>query len=140
MANTIGESLSRIYEMRGYDVTRVCYPSDIGRNVAMGVWGVMQRENEKPEQGVSLKDKVTFLGACYAYANEQFETNEEAKKQIIEVNKDFYRPAEVPTIFGDCSKAKKVLNWNPEYTFKDLVFEMCETEMEKQKNAYLRKS
>jgi arginyl-tRNA synthetase len=39
MANAIGESVSRIYEMHGYDVTRVCYPSDIGRNVAMGVWG-----------------------------------------------------------------------------------------------------
>lgn len=90
MANTIGESVSRIYEMRGYDVTRVCYPSDIGRNVAMGVWGVMQKEAEKPKDNASLKEKVTFLGICYAYANEQFEISEEAKKGIIEVNKAIY--------------------------------------------------
>jgi GDPmannose 4,6-dehydratase len=49
------------------------------------------------------------------------------------VNKDFYRPAEVPTIFGDCTKAKTVLGWTPEYTFKDLVFDMCESEMRIQK-------
>jgi arginyl-tRNA synthetase len=95
MANAIGESLSRIYEMKGYDVTRVCYPSDIGRNVAMGVWGVMQKASEKPTQNASLKDKVTFLGKCYAYANEQFETNEEAKKGIIEVNKAIYGATDV---------------------------------------------
>jgi GDPmannose 4,6-dehydratase len=50
------------------------------------------------------------------------------------VNKDFYRPAEVPTIFGDCSKAKTILGWTQEYTFKDLVFDMCESEMRIQKN------
>lgn len=90
MSNTIGESISRIYEMKGYEVTRVCYPSDIGRNVAMGVWGVMQKENEMPVADAPLKDKVAFLGMCYAYANEQFETNEEAKKGIVDVNKAIY--------------------------------------------------
>lgn len=90
MANTIGESLARIYEMKGYDVVRVCYPSDIGRNVAMGVWGVMKLQSEKPAHEAALKEKVTFLGKCYAYANEQFESNEEAKKEIIEVNKAIY--------------------------------------------------
>lgn len=90
MSNTIGESISRIYEMKGYDVTRVCYPSDIGRNVAMGVWGVMQKINEKPDAGALLKDKVTFLGVCYAYAHAQFEASEEVKKEVIEINKAIY--------------------------------------------------
>jgi arginyl-tRNA synthetase len=90
MANAIGESLSRIYEMRGYDVTRVCYPSDIGRNVAMGVWGAMKKASEKPMENASLKDKVAFLGVCYAYANNQYETNDEAKYDIIEVNRAIY--------------------------------------------------
>lgn len=90
MANAIGESLARIYDMKGYDVTRVCYPSDIGRNVAMGVWGVMKKESEKPSEQASLKDKVSFLGMCYAYANSEFEANDEAKKEIIEVNKAIY--------------------------------------------------
>ncbi len=90
MANAIGESLSRIYEMRGYDVTRVCYPSDIGRNVAMGVWGFMKKSAEKPSEASSLKDKVAFLGMCYAYANGEYENNNEAKNEIIEVNRAIY--------------------------------------------------
>lgn len=90
MANAIGESLSRIYEMRGYDVTRVCYPSDIGRNVAMGVWGAMKKASERPRRDASLKDKVAFLGMCYAYANSEYENNEEAKNSIIEVNRSIY--------------------------------------------------
>ena len=90
MANAIGESLSRIYEMKGYDVTRVCYPSDIGRNVAMGVWGVMKKVSEKPKEDAPLKDKVAFLGMCYAYAHHEYETNDEAKYDIIEVNRAIY--------------------------------------------------
>ena len=90
MANTIGESLARVYEMRGYDVVRVCYPSDIGRNVAMGVWGVMKLHDEKPAHDTSLKDKITFLGKCYAYANEQYESSEVAKKEIVKINKAIY--------------------------------------------------
>jgi arginyl-tRNA synthetase len=90
MANAIGESLARIYEMRGYDVTRICYPSDIGRNVAMGVWGAMKKASEKPDENASLKDKVSFLGMCYAYAHSQYETNDEAKYDIIEINRAIY--------------------------------------------------
>lgn len=90
MANTIGEATARLYETAGYDVTRVCYPSDIGRNVAMGVWGVMKKEPEKPGTDASLKEKIEFLGACYAFANNAFETDEQAKQEIIEVNKAIY--------------------------------------------------
>ncbi len=90
MANAIGESLSRIYEMKGYDVTRVCYPSDIGRNVAMGVWGAMKKVAEKPASDAPLKDKVAFLGMCYAYAHSQFESSDEAKYDILEVNRAIY--------------------------------------------------
>jgi GDPmannose 4,6-dehydratase len=62
-------------------------------------------------------------------AEDEIGINKTTGKKIIEVNKDFYRPAEVHTLLGDCSKAKAVLNWVPEYTFKDLVFEMCDVEM-----------
>lgn len=90
MANAIGEATARLYEASGYNVMRVCYPSDIGRNVAMGVWGVMQKENEKPASDAELKDKVSFLGMCYAFANGEFESNEKSKTEIGEVNKAIY--------------------------------------------------
>ena len=90
MANAIGEATARLYEASGYNVMRICYPSDIGRNVAMGVWGVMQKENEKPKADAELKDKVSFLGMCYAFANGEFENNEKSKTEINLVNKAIY--------------------------------------------------
>lgn len=92
MANTVGESLSRLFETVGYDVTRVCYPSDIGLNVAKGVWGAMELSKEKPGADASLKDKVSFLGRAYAYAHAKYEESGDGsdKKKIIEVNKAIY--------------------------------------------------
>lgn len=100
MANTIGEATARLYEADGYQVTRVCYPSDIGRNVAMGVWGVMKKESEKPGDSATLKEKVSFLGMCYAYANNAFETDEVAKKEITEVNQAIYAGSDLPAQAG----------------------------------------
>jgi len=60
--------------------------------------------------------------------------NKTTGKKIIEVNKEFYRPAEVDTLLGDSTLARNKLGWQPEYTFKDLVFDMCESEMAKQKS------
>jgi len=34
---------------------------------------------------------------------------------------EFYRPAEVDYLRGDCSKANKKLGWTPKHSFKDLV-------------------
>jgi GDPmannose 4,6-dehydratase len=38
----------------------------------------------------------------------------------------FMRPAEVDILLGDSSKARMVLGWQPEYSFKDLIEDMVE--------------
>jgi len=61
-------------------------------------------------------------------------------KIIIQINPDYYRPTEVETLIGDCTKAKTKLKWKPEYTFKNLVEEMCEYDLKKaleKKNEYV---
>ena len=45
-------------------------------------------------------------------------------KTIIEVSKKYFRPTEVESLKGDFRKAKKILNWRPLKTFKNLVDEM----------------
>jgi GDPmannose 4,6-dehydratase len=42
-------------------------------------------------------------------------------KTVVEVDPEFYRPAEVDTLNGDYSKAKKILGWQPRTKFLDLV-------------------
>lgn len=44
----------------------------------------------------------------------------------VEVNKDFYRPVEVPYLNGDHSKATKLIGWKPKTKFKELVKLMVE--------------
>jgi len=46
-------------------------------------------------------------------------------KEIIRVDPRYFRPAEVDSLLGDASKAKKVLGWKPKHTFKQLVEDMC---------------
>lgn len=51
---------------------------------------------------------------------------------LVEVSPDFYRPTDVVNLFGDPSKAKRVLGWNPQSTtFEELVKIMVDHDMEK---------
>ena len=43
----------------------------------------------------------------------------------IRVNERYFRPAEVETLLGDSSKARKKLGWKPKFTFEKLVEDMC---------------
>lgn len=47
----------------------------------------------------------------------------------VEINPEFYRPAEVDTLIGDYSKSKKILGFEPKVKFKDLVKIMTEAEL-----------
>jgi GDPmannose 4,6-dehydratase len=51
---------------------------------------------------------------------------------IVEVSKDFYRPTDVVNLWGDPTKAKEKLGWNPSKTsLEELVRIMVEHDMEK---------
>ena len=51
---------------------------------------------------------------------------------IIEVSPDFYRPTDVVNLWGDPTKAKAKLGWNPQQTsFEQLVKIMVDHDMEK---------
>src|SRR3989344_4287406 len=41
----------------------------------------------------------------------------------------FKRPAEVPALLGDSSKAKRILGWNPKVKFKEIAFMMVESDL-----------
>tara|TARA_B100001287_G_C22677546_1_gene528482 strand:+ start:1156 stop:2118 length:963 start_codon:yes stop_codon:yes gene_type:complete len=42
----------------------------------------------------------------------------------IVINKRFLRPQELPYLRGDSSKGRKMLNWEPEFTFRTLLLDM----------------
>ena len=59
-------------------------------------------------------------------------------KVLVEVNKAFYRPAEVDLLIGDPSKARQVLGWRPEISFEQLAAMMVESDLKDVKARYGR--
>ncbi len=51
-------------------------------------------------------------------------------KQLIEVDPQFFRPAEVDLLWGDCTKAENVLGWKRKVDFNNLVKLMVESDVE----------
>lgn len=48
-----------------------------------------------------------------------------SNRTVVVIDKKYIRPAEVDRLIGDPSKARQELGWTPEYTFDDLVKDMC---------------
>ena len=47
----------------------------------------------------------------------------------VRVDPVYFRPTEVEFLHGDCSKAKKALDWNPSISFEDMIAEMVNVEL-----------
>ena len=72
--------------------------------------------------------------------NEQHSVREFAKiafsivgldyKKFVKIDKKLYRPAEVQTLLGDYSKARRILKWKPKVSFKNLVKDMVVSDLE----------
>ncbi len=51
-------------------------------------------------------------------------------RDYVRVDERFQRPAEVDLLIGDATKSRRVLGWQPTYTFKELVSEMVQKDLE----------
>lgn len=61
------------------------------------------------------------------------------KKNIIEVDPQYFRPTEVDFLQGDPEKAKRVLGWEPEYDLQGLVADMMKSDLLlMKKDSYLK--
>ena len=68
-----------------------------------------------------------FLECIFEYADLDI------KKHVV-IDPRFYRPCEVPRLWGDASKANEDLGWYPEYAFRDLAIEMYKKDLERERN------
>lgn len=88
MSNAIGESLSRIVEFSAAHIVRANYQGDVGLHVAKAIWGLVQRG--KPDATLSVSAQAQYIGECYSYAANLYETDEVVKKDIDQLNKKVY--------------------------------------------------
>ena len=59
---------------------------------------------------------------------------------VVRINPRYFRPAEVETLIGDPSKAKKLLGWVPEITVEEICAEMVAHDLDQAKQKSLLKS
>ena len=63
-----------------------------------------------------------FLGEAFSYVGLDWH-------ELIKIDPNYFRPAEVDLLVGDASKAKKTLGWQPKTRFKELVRLMVDADM-----------
>ena len=51
-------------------------------------------------------------------------------REYVKIDERFIRPAEVDLLIGDYTKAKRELGWQPQYSFRELVKEMVQADLE----------
>jgi GDPmannose 4,6-dehydratase len=51
-------------------------------------------------------------------------------REFVKIDERYYRPAEVDLLVGDASRARRVLGWEPTYTFEELIKEMVAADLE----------
>jgi GDPmannose 4,6-dehydratase len=88
------------------------------------MWLMLQQD--KPE------DFVIATGETHSvkeFLQEAFSLVDLDWKKYVEIDKRYFRPAEVDILIGDATKAKEKLKWQPKTTFKELVKIMVEADL-----------
>ena len=96
------------------------------------------REQERAEDYViatglqfSVRDFVTMAAACldihlqWKGAGLEGQAYDQYGESVVAVDPRYLRPAEVDTLLGDPTKARKQLGWSPRIDFRSLVEEMA---------------
>lgn len=47
---------------------------------------------------------------------------------LVRISERYFRPAEVETLLGDCTKARETLGWQQQVSFQELVEDMCKSD------------
>ncbi|MFA5751354.1 MAG: arginine--tRNA ligase [Candidatus Paceibacterota bacterium] len=92
MSNTIGESISRLVEFSGAKTVRANYQGDIGLHVGKAIWGLLQKG--KPNESLSISEQAKYIGECYSFASNEYETNEKIKEEIDAINIKVYEKSD----------------------------------------------
>lgn len=102
-SNTVGEALGRLYKAGGAVVHQVSYHGDVGKHIAMAIWGIEQQLtgpegdwfNDDAAGDLTMADvdetkRTAFLGAAYALGATAYKEDETARAEIEAINRHVY--------------------------------------------------
>lgn len=97
------------------------------RDYVMGMWAMLQ--TPRPDDYVLATGEShsvrEFCQIAFFYAGLG------DYQQYVEIDPTLYRPAEVDVLLGDASKARMVLDWEPNTTFEQLVQDMVQADLDR---------
>lgn len=95
------------------------------KDYVRAMWMMLQQD--RPDDYVIATGKSCsvrdFLDIAFSHAGLNY-------KDYIVVDKNFFRPTEINVLMGDNSKARNQLGWEPTISFKELVHEMVDRDLE----------
>ena len=86
----IGDSLARILRKAGYEVETQYYVNDMGRQIAMIVWGLLNMDYQMDPEGKPDHE----IGKLYFNVNEKLRANPELKSEINTILKRYEKGKE----------------------------------------------
>jgi len=112
------------------------------RDFVKGMWLILQ-QSQPDDYVLATGESHTvkeFIELAFAQVGRRIEWKGLGKdevgsdavtgKDLVRVDRRYFRPTEVDLLVGDASKARKALGWRPETSFTDLVAEMVKSDLE----------
>ena len=79
----VGDSIGKLFEHAGANVIRANFGGDVGLHVAKTMYALRQK---------NIKDlKIEDIAKCYIEGTAAYEDDEQAKQEIIKLNKEIYK-------------------------------------------------
>ncbi|WP_195346203.1 GDP-mannose 4,6-dehydratase [Paraclostridium sordellii] len=111
-----------------------------------GMWRILQQD--KPQDYVLAMNEThtvrEFVELAFSELGYQIEwqgsgvdekgIDKNSGRVLVKVDPRYFRPAEVELLWGDSTKARTELGWEPKYSFIDLVKEMVASDLEELKS------
>src|SRR3989344_3284184 len=109
MPMTIGSTLANIFRWNNAEVKEACYYSDVGLQAAKAVWGMKQGTTDDP----------------YVLGTKAYDNDENAKKEITEINKKIYEhsDSEINSLYKSGSE-ESVAGYNEIYKKLGINFDL----------------
>jgi GDPmannose 4,6-dehydratase len=112
------------------------------KDFVKGMWLILQQQ--KPDDFVLATGESysvrQFIEVAFAQVgrnvawrgsgNDEVGFDSASGKELIKIDRRYFRPTEVDELLGDASKAHRELGWKAETSFKDLVAEMVASDLE----------
>ncbi|MCY3613929.1 MAG: GDP-mannose 4,6-dehydratase [Bacteroidetes bacterium] len=117
------------------------------RDFVEGMWSILQQEEPRDYvlatgRATSVRDLCSLAFNKAGLPLEWTGTGRAEKgrcvktgQTLVEVDPRYYRPAEVDHLLGDASLARKELGWIPTTSFEELVEEMVERDLQRERTS-----